>query len=302
MVDPAQTTPSPSVPLQAAPIPNQSSDFFGGGEEAFKNGAVVNPHADPQPFVPEERVWEPKVPEKPVAVEGWKVEGWKIQIEDGNEEIKIEKIEPIPEPIEEPVIEPIPAAEPVVEKVVEPEIQSTPEPILEPVIEPVTVQEKEPMIEATDLSDLGKKFMELIQLCKQINEWKKTDEGFELIWADNDKLHTLYKFVLGDPEFPMVSVTKIETDKTDEEETVHELTFYLNEAGNSLNINLDEELLFEEEVDLQDNVKKKMEVMEKINKFIFLVSEESKKIEKEIKEKQAEQEEKRKLQDIFRNF
>jgi len=112
----------------------------------------------------------------------------------------------------------------------------------------------------------------------------------------------MYKFLLGDPEFPMVSVTKIETDKTDEEETTHELNFYLSEDGTSLNVNLDEELLFEEEVDLKDDAKRKMEVMDKVNKFIFLVSEESKKIEREIKEKQAEQEEKRKLQDIFRNF
>ena len=112
----------------------------------------------------------------------------------------------------------------------------------------------------------------------------------------------MYKFLLGDPEYPMVSVTKIETDKTDEEETTHELNFYLNEAGTSLNVNLDEELLFEEEVDLVDDVKKRMQVMEKLNKFIFLVTEESKKIEKEIKAKEAEQEEKRKLQDVFRNF
>ena len=100
----------------------------------------------------------------------------------------------------------------------------------------------------------------------------------------------------------MVSVTKVETDKTDEEETTHELNFYLNESGTSLNVNLDEELLFEEEVDLADDVKKRMQVMEKLNKFIFLVTEESKKIEKEIKAKEAEQEEKRKLQDVFRNF
>jgi len=100
----------------------------------------------------------------------------------------------------------------------------------------------------------------------------------------------------------MVTVTKIEIDKSDDEETTHELNFYLNEEGASLNVNLDEELLFEEEVDLKDDAKRKLEVMDKVNKFIFLVSEESKKIEREIKEKQAEQEEKKKLQDIFRNF
>lgn len=108
--------------------------------------------------------------------------------------------------------------------------------------------------------------------------------------------------MIGDPDFPMISITKIETDKTTEEESTHELNFYLNEAGTSLNVNLDEELLFDEEVDLQDDIKKKMQVMEKINKFIFLVTEESRKLEKEMKEKEAEEQEKRKLQDIFRNF
>jgi hypothetical protein len=100
----------------------------------------------------------------------------------------------------------------------------------------------------------------------------------------------------------MVSVTKTETDKTEEEESTNELNFYLNEAGTSVNVNLNDELLFEEELDLKDDMKKKMQVMEKLNKFIFLVSEEARKIEREIREREAEQEEKRKLQDIFRNF
>jgi guanylate kinase len=94
----------------------------------------------------------------------------------------------------------------------------------------------------------------------------------------------------------------METNKEDEEETTHELSFYLSEQGTSLNVNLDEALLFDEEVDFQDDLKKKMQVTDKINKFIFLLSEEARKLEKEIREKEAEEQEKRKLQDIFRNF
>lgn len=97
-------------------------------------------------------------------------------------------------------------------------------------------------------------------------------------------------------------MTKIETDKENGEETLHELSFYLNETNTFININLDEELLFDEEVDLQDDIKTKMQVTEKINKFIFLLTEEQKKLEKEIKARDAELEEKRKLQDVFRNF
>jgi hypothetical protein len=40
-------------------------------------------------------------------------------------------------------------------------------------------------------------------------------------------------------------------------------------------------LLYDEVTDLQENENKKMQVMEKLNKFIFLISEEIKKLEKE---------------------
>ncbi len=312
MTDPQQTTPIPTNDQQAPQATSQETDFFGGSEDAFQKGVVVNPNEEPAPFVPEEHVREPTVPQEPTAVEGWEVESGEVKIEPIPEPIVEPVIEPITEPIIEnipepiieptiePVLDPIPEMEPVVEPVLEPEPVVEPE--VEQIVEPVAVQENEPVEVNTDTSDLGKKFLELSQLCRQIQEWKKTDEGFELVWADNDKIQILYKFLLGDPEYPMVSVTKVETDKTDEEETTHELNFYLNESGTSLNVNLDEELLFEEEVDLADDVKKRMQVMEKLNKFIFLVTEESKKIEKEIKAKEAEQEEKRKLQDVFRNF
>ena len=45
-----------------------------------------------------------------------------------------------------------------------------------------------------------------------------------------------------------------------------------------------------------------MQVIDKLNKFIFLLSEESRKLEKEIKEREAEEQEIKKLQDVFRNF
>ncbi|MEI8090933.1 MAG: hypothetical protein WCG98_01415 [bacterium] len=100
----------------------------------------------------------------------------------------------------------------------------------------------------------------------------------------------------------MVSITKEETDKEQDEQSSHELSFYLDEQGTSLNVNLDDFLLFEERADLQDDVKKRMQVSDKLNKFTFLMSEEIRKLEKELKEKEAEEQEKKKLQDIFRNF
>jgi hypothetical protein len=107
---------------------------------------------------------------------------------------------------------------------------------------------------------------------------------------------------LGDEEYPLLSITKIEEDKEVDEESVHELSFYVNESGNALNVNLDDVLLFDEQEDLQDDTKKSMQVLDKINKFIFLVSEALRKLQKDAREKEAAEQEKRKLQDVFRNF
>jgi hypothetical protein len=60
--------------------------------------------------------------------------------------------------------------------------------------------------------------------------------------------------------------------------------------------------LYDEIEDLQDDQNKKMQVIDKINKFIFLVSEELKVYERDRKEKERMEQERRKLRDIFRNF
>jgi hypothetical protein len=60
-------------------------------------------------------------------------------------------------------------------------------------------------------------------------------------------------------------------------------------------------LLFEES-DLLDDNKKKSQVMEKVNKLIFLTESKLKDAQKELKAKKEEEEERKRLQDIFRNF
>ncbi|HCY21730.1 TPA: hypothetical protein DIC40_08015 [Patescibacteria group bacterium] len=60
-------------------------------------------------------------------------------------------------------------------------------------------------------------------------------------------------------------------------------------------------MLFEES-DLIKDTKKKSQVIEKINKLIFLTESKLKDTEKELRAKQEEEEERRRLQDIFRNF
>jgi hypothetical protein len=101
--------------------------------------------------------------------------------------------------------------------------------------------------------------------------------------------------------YDSILITKTETDKEEEEETINELKFVFDDEGDGLDILLDDVLLYQES-DFANDQKKKLQVMDKMNKFIFLASEELKKAEKEIKEKEEEENEKRRLQDIFRNF
>jgi hypothetical protein len=108
--------------------------------------------------------------------------------------------------------------------------------------------------------------------------------------------------LLDETNEPMLFITKIEQDKETEEETVNELRFTFNEETSSLEVMINDTLLFDEIHDFTEDQKKKMQVMDKLNKFIFLASEELRKIEKEIKEKEAAEQERKRLQEIFRNF
>jgi hypothetical protein len=100
----------------------------------------------------------------------------------------------------------------------------------------------------------------------------------------------------------MIFITKIEQEKETEEETVNELRFTFNEENSSIEVMINDTLLFDEHKDFTEDPKKKMQVIDKLNKFIFLTSEELRKVEKEIKDKEEMERERRKLQEVFRNF
>lgn len=284
MSDPQQTTPIPKDNQQAVQEVSQETDFFGWGEDAFENGKVIDPNNPSEDIVakPEQESREPTLPmddEKPIDT----IIPW----EEESASEKDESIAQIP-PYQE-AVDPVSVQE-----------NETDEEAVEEI--PAYTQEENAPETNTQQSDLTQKFLEMFRLVKQVEELKWGEESFDVIGGNNEKSQIFYKFFAGDEEYPLVSVTKKEIDKIENEETVHELSFYLNEGASALMVNLDEELLFDEDIDLKDDVKKKMQVLEKINKFIFLVTEEAKKIEKEKKEKEAEMEEKRKLQDVFRNF
>lgn len=150
-------------------------------------------------------------------------------------------------------------------------------------------------------SDIKKKLDELIQITQKnyTVAKKNTAEFLEVFGANNDKVSILYKFSLEDGN---VFIKKIDTDKTSGEDVVNDLWFVFNEENTSVEILLDGVLFFDEVEHLQDDPKKKMQVNEKLNKFIFLLGEHFKKTEKEMKEKEEAENERRRLQDIFRNF
>jgi hypothetical protein len=76
-----------------------------------------------------------------------------------------------------------------------------------------------------------------------------------------------------------IEIKKIELNKSDNSIQEYNLEFTID--NNLINIKINGELLYNELDDLQKNTNKKMQVMEKLNKFIFLISEEFKKLEKE---------------------
>lgn len=150
-------------------------------------------------------------------------------------------------------------------------------------------------------SDVQQKFTNLFDNISELNWFlhKKDGEVLEIIWSNSDKLSVLYQFGINDQK--EIRVKRIETDKENDENNFNELKLWLNSESNLFEIFLDEVLLFEED-DIMRDSKKKSQVMEKLNKFIFLTESKLKDTQKEMKVKKEEEEERRRLQDIFRNF
>ena len=93
-----------------------------------------------------------------------------------------------------------------------------------------------------------------------------------------------------------ISIDKIELNKADETTQTHNLEFGIED--NSLWVYVDSEFLYDEVDDLQNDKNKAMQVMDKLNKFIFLVTDEYKKIERDKKLKERNNQ----LKWTFRNF
>jgi len=249
------------------------------------------PQAAPQP--------RPQVQAKPTVVEPqMKPE---VKVNPRKQPVQAPAPKPVPTPAPKPQAAPQPRPQvqaPAPKPPVAP-VQVVKAPEIKPEPKPVAPTPHVEVAPQNTTSDLQKKLNELITTAHTLYtlEKKNADEVVELLWANNDKVTILYQITL--PENG-VSIKKIETDTATEEEMVNDLWFVLE--NNSVQVLLDDVLLFDELEDLQDDPKKKMQVAEKLNKFIFLLSEQQKKIEKEAKEKEEAEQERRRLQDIFRNF
>lgn len=146
-----------------------------------------------------------------------------------------------------------------------------------------------------DATDLQKKFYELVREIKTAHELvdKDLSQWFDVLWWNDDRKKTMYKAFAWDN---FASIDKTESFKEETREEVNTLTFILE--NKSLQVLINDELLYDELEDLVNDQPKTLQTLEKLNKFIFLISEECKKIEKIKKEK----EQKSKIKWIFRNF
>lgn len=161
--------------------------------------------------------------------------------------------------------------------------------------ESITVQDYEKYDPNLFKTDIQKKFGELQWKTEKIHEsvGKDLDVWFDLLWWNDDRQKITYKILSGSD---YVEIEKEELNKQDESKVTNMLQFVLD--WDSLQTIVNDILLYDEIPDLQNDPTKKMQVMEKMNKFIFLLDEEYKKIQKYKKEK----EERNAVKWIFRNF
>ncbi len=211
-----------------------------------------------------------------------------------------EVLEPLQEEGEKIIKEPIEERRDEVKEEMEEEKEEMEEEIL-PIQKEISIQE-DGEDKKDDENVLVRKFNELYEITQQVANFKQTTTWFDILGANNDKLEITYNFFVGDENYPLLLITKTELDKEDDEQDQHELSFYLNEEKTRLNITIDDTILFSQDTLDKNDIKTSMQITDKINKFQFLLNEELRKIEKQQQEKNAQEQERKKLQDVFRNF
>lgn len=258
---------------------------------------------------PEEVVLEPK--ENGIKKEEPTIWIERNSIDNTPEKVTADKIVETPEIKKEEIVENKPEKDekeaiqiaPVVGKTETPEIKKEEEKIKkgEPeqpkknVDEVIVKEEKE---KEPENSNLKSKFYELLNITKKVYEMKelKKEDTFEILGMNTENQKIVYVALLG---YNNISFDKKET--LWEKNENHNLSFAIKDKTLWVEVSIDKETLFTEQKDLLSDEAKQGQVIEKINKFIFLIEQELKTIEKNKKEHE-EKEKRRWLKWIFRNF
>lgn len=146
-------------------------------------------------------------------------------------------------------------------------------------------------------SDLVQKFHALLDAMHLVHRYRDDSSEFSVVGADNDALSTQYDFDTEDDNHIVIS--KHETDRKTSTQQMHVMQFALDEDG-ELELYVNDVLLFTE-AQLQDEMKSKMQVLDKFAKFIFLVTQFGKDQEKLYTARQ-EQVEQEKAKGDFKDF
>lgn len=136
-----------------------------------------------------------------------------------------------------------------------------------------------------DKTHIQNKFLELKFETEKIFQLVKKDYNvwFDILWANDDRQKIMYKLFAQENA---IDIQKNILDKSDNSQISHILRFESDDT--TVKIYIDNELLYNEITDLQNDDNKSKQVIEKLNKFIFLISEEYKKINKDKKAKEHE--------------
>lgn len=213
-------------------------------------------------------------------------------------EINEDKEEIVEEPKPEPVPEEIKKPEPIVETPIVSEEDDEADMLFKNQSQDEEENYEDEEEDETQKSDLVMKFDELkgkVTNIYEVDENLEKGDKIQILWADNEKIYVMYVMSVQEEENESVIIVKEETNRETDYKQTNTLEFMLDKTTNGLKVKLDDFLLYDEHKELVEKPNRKFQVMEKLDKFIFLLSEYVKHIEKD-KEKRKE------LEAMFRNF
>ena len=155
--------------------------------------------------------------------------------------------------------------------------------------------------ESSEITDIVDRFDDLFDNIHEAYDVLDLEEGksFEILGSDNDTVRVEYKFIIFDFAEDVFEIRKKEIQVRTKE--VKESKMKLSMEAGFLEIYLNDVLLFNDKT-LVESPKRKMQVIDKMNKLNFLVEDKLKRLEKEKKAKEKENDERKQVMNSFRNF